>query len=123
MAPNTKKMQENLPDLDDYEVDEELLPNRIEMHLSVYLDPAFMQFHGRSKSKTLAKQVVEQAGLLMKHSSLVTKVKLVPSSRFYLTSKHIGFSTKPIATVNFNNDLPSLLKPPYSVGAHPITHV
>jgi len=114
---------ENLPDLDDYEVDEELMPTRIEMQLSVYLDPAFVQLHGRSNSKNVAKQVVEQAGLLMKHSSLVTKVKLVLRSRFYSSNKHLGFSSKRVASANFLKDLPNLLKPPYSLDAHPITHV
>jgi len=114
---------ENLPKLDDYEVDDNLLPSRIEMQLSVYLDPAFVQLHGRSRSKNVAKQVVEQAGLLMKHSSIVTKVKLVPRNRFYNSNKHLGFSSKRKASENFLKDLPRLLKPPYSLNAHPITHV
>jgi len=114
---------EILPDLDDYEIDDELQPKEVELQLTVYLDLDFKKLHGR-KAKTRARQIVVQAGLLMKHSSLATKISLVANNRYHFSNQHLGFSNKEIASNDFYKKFPDVLKSPYSVdGGHPIAHV
>eukprot|EP00092_Neocalanus_flemingeri_P029591 GFUD01032137.1.p1 GENE.GFUD01032137.1~~GFUD01032137.1.p1 ORF type:complete len:450 (-),score=75.29 GFUD01032137.1:56-1405(-) len=111
-----------LPDLDDYEVDDGQLPSKVELQISVYLDPAFNKLHG-FRAKFLARQIVGQASLLLKHSSLTTKIELVHGDRFFTSKTHLSFNSKQVASDDLFKKLPKLLKQPFTVGGHPVTHV
>merc|ERR1712079_324570 len=73
-------------------------PKKLELPVNVYLTPSWINSHGQSK----AKQVVEQAKLMLKHSSLDTK--------FELKAKIIDYTQefKPSRTdiVRFRNSIP-----------------
>ena len=111
----------NLPDLDDYEVDDIDLPLEVEMQINLYLDPSFLKKFG-SKAESKAKQAVSQAGLLMQHESLDSKIKLVLNT-IHISDVHIAMSSKTVARKDFQVRLPGLLKPPFSVEEHPVNHL
>eukprot|EP00092_Neocalanus_flemingeri_P035894 GFUD01039081.1.p1 GENE.GFUD01039081.1~~GFUD01039081.1.p1 ORF type:complete len:473 (+),score=87.93 GFUD01039081.1:249-1667(+) len=110
-----------LPALDDYEVDESQLPELLQLQINVYLDPAFETKHGSSsKAMTAARQILGQTSLLMKHSSLHTKIELVHGDRFYKSNTHL--TMKDIGG-DYRSRLPKLLKSPFTIGSFPVAHV
>eukprot|EP00092_Neocalanus_flemingeri_P087479 GFUD01110403.1.p1 GENE.GFUD01110403.1~~GFUD01110403.1.p1 ORF type:complete len:456 (+),score=61.55 GFUD01110403.1:116-1483(+) len=113
---------DDLPDLGDYEVDDGELPVKVELQISVYLDPAFKKLHG-NQATSLARQIISQVSLLMKHSSLTTKIELVHGNRFFTSNTHLGFSSIKVASQDLLVRLPKLLKQPFTVGGHPVCHV
>merc|ERR1712115_79528 len=113
---------EDLPSLEDYEVDDEALPTKIEVQLNIYIDPAFRRKHGRN-TKTVARQIVAQAGQLYRHSSLNTKVQLVHNNRFYYSNTHLKFNSRRTVYNEFYKVLPRLLRAPYSIDGHPVAHM
>eukprot|EP00092_Neocalanus_flemingeri_P018210 GFUD01019709.1.p1 GENE.GFUD01019709.1~~GFUD01019709.1.p1 ORF type:complete len:456 (+),score=63.55 GFUD01019709.1:108-1475(+) len=113
---------DDLPDLGDYEVDDGELPVKVELQISVYLDPAFKKLHG-NQATSLARQIISQVSLLMKHSSLTTKIELVHGNRFFTSNTHLGFSSIKVASQDLLVRLPKLLKQPFTVGGHPVAHV
>merc|ERR1719318_35607 len=111
----------DLPNLDDYEVDDIDLPVEVELQINLYLDPSFLKKFG-SKAESKAKQAVSQAALLMQHDSLDTKIKLVLNT-VHTSDLHIAMSSRSVATKDFQIRVPSLLKPPFSVGEHPVAQL
>ena len=111
-----------LPDLGEYEVEDEAVPTKVDLQLSFYLDPAFIKLHG-SKADTIARQIVEQTRLLMKHSSLNTKIELIDGNRFYNSETHLAFSNQSVASKDIMITLKELLQSPFDIGKHPVAHV
>jgi len=113
---------DELPELDDYDIDESELPEYIEIPLSLYIDRAFDQLHG-TKTKRILSRIIAHARRLMKHPSLRTKIHLIISSaRVFYSNQHLRFSSVPIGKRDYDERLPKLLKAPFDVEGFPITH-
>ena len=127
LSPFESADLKDLPNLDEYETDVGDLPDKIELDLNIYIDPSFRNLHG-SRTKTVLRQILAQAGQLYKHQSLNTKVQLVHNNwRFYDSNQHIKFNTRdrygPTIKNDFYNILPRLLRAPYTIDGHPVAHV
>merc|ERR1719470_61727 len=113
------EFDELFPRLDNAEVDLGPMPPKLVLNLNVYLDQDWYMRYNLAGT-TIAKLILEQASLFLKHDSLNTKIELVyDSTKFYNSSQNLEPSRKV-----FDELLPQeLIGPDHDSEGHPMAHL
>ena len=98
-----------------------ITPAEVELQVNLYLDPNFRDKFG-DKVESTARDAVDEAGLLMQHDTLDTRIKLLLNT-VHDSDLHIAFNSKAVATKDVTDRVPKLLQSPFSVEGHPVAHL
>ena len=103
-------IDKEFPELDNYEIDNFEMPQKLILNLNVYLDPSWKELHKGNHYKK-AKQVLAEVASLFNHTSLKTRIEIIHNNRLFDTGEHM--TTKEI------DKIANILRFPFEVeGTH-----